>query len=149
MKAFLEQMEKLENLHVHAFSIEILRDVLLPDLLGKEQSSILYWAGKRLARKYPLEKVEDLFTFFQHAGWGELTKLKESKNEMVFELKSDYISKRFENHEQPSFQLEAGFLAEQIERMHQCVTETYEEVKRRQKKVLFTVKWDVKDRSID
>lgn len=87
--------------------------------------------------------------FSQHAGWGELTKLKESKNEMVFELKSDYISKRFENHEQPSFQLEAGFLAEQIERMHQCVTETYEEVKRRQKKVLFTVKWDAKDRSID
>lgn len=106
--------------------------------------------GRQTPRsKIPARKSGRFIHLFQHAGWGELTKLKESKNEMVFELKSDYISKRFENHEQPSFQLEAGFLAEQIERMHQCVTETYEEVKRRQKKVLFTVKWDAKDRSID
>lgn len=145
VKSFLEQIEKLENLQVHAFSYELLRDVLLPDLLGKEHSSILYWAGKRLAHQYPLASSEEIITFFLHAGWGELTKVKESKNEIIFELQSDLITKRLEKSEELSFQLEAGFLAEQFAEMTQFVTETYEEIKRRHKKVLFTVKWDAKD----
>lgn len=51
------------------FSSELLRDALLPELLGKE-NNILYWSGKRLARIFPLAKDEDLPIFFEQAEWG-------------------------------------------------------------------------------
>ncbi|WP_243291191.1 YslB family protein [Bacillus sp. FJAT-47783] len=142
---FTEHVEKLENLQIHAFGYELLREVLLPNLLGKEHSAILYWAGKRLARNYPLSSLDELASFFQTANWGMLTKVQEKKNELIFELQSDLISKRLDLNKDVSFQLEAGFIAEQIEQMNNYVTETYEEIKHRAKKVVFTVKWDAKD----
>ena len=57
---------------VSIFSKELLRDILLPDLLGKDHSQILYWSGKQLARKFPLNNVEDIIDFFLNAGCGEI-----------------------------------------------------------------------------
>ena len=36
------------------FGYELMRDFLLPTILGKHEKDILYWAGKDLARKFPL-----------------------------------------------------------------------------------------------
>lgn len=133
--AYHIQHEHLQDSTVNAFGYELLREVLIPELLGEESRSIMYWAGKRLARKYPLPTIDEVISFFEKAGWGKLTIKSQKKNEMVFELESELINKRFELHPNPSFQLEAGFIAEQIELMNQYVTETYEEIKRRSKKV--------------
>nr|WP_252894766.1 DUF2507 domain-containing protein [Liquorilactobacillus satsumensis] len=42
-----------------AFGYEVLRDVLLPELT-ESNPTILYWAGKRLAREIFLAEAEDL-----------------------------------------------------------------------------------------
>jgi predicted hydrocarbon binding protein len=142
---FQEHDTLLENIYISGFGYELIREVLLPDLLGKDTASILYWAGKNLARKYPLETVEDIVTFFDKAGWGTLTVASERKDELEFELTSPLIEARLSSKEECTFQLEAGFLAQQIEQQKKLVTETYEQQKKRAKKIIFTVKWDRKD----
>jgi len=140
-----EQYEHLQDLQISAFGYELIREVLLSDLLGRETSSILYWAGKSLARKYPLETIESVVSFFEKAGWGTLTVTSERKDELEFQLTSPLIAARFSSKKECTFQLEAGFLAQQIEQQRKCTTEAYEQQKKLSKKVIFTVKWDKKD----
>lgn len=130
---------------VPAFGYELLREVLLTDMLGKEASQILYWAGKNLARKFPLSSIDEVVTFFQQAGWGDLSIYNTKKNEMEIHLSSSLISQRLQKKESTTFQLEAGFLAEQLEQQTSHVTEAFEQQKKRALKVIFTVKWDERD----
>ena len=139
------QLEELKDRQIPAFGLELLREVLLPDLLGRDLPQILYWAGKGLARKYPINSIEELFEFFKIAGWGNLVLLHNKKNEMEFELSGEFISLRFKKATEPTFQLEAGFLAEQLQMMNNYITETYEQEKKRANKVIFTVQWDQRD----
>nr|WP_141432054.1 YslB family protein [Bacillus sp. 03113] len=132
---------------VPVFGYELLREVLIPDLLGKDAAEILYWAGKKLARKYPLKSYEEAVHFFQEAGWGQLTLKSEKKNEQEFELEGPIVTKRLSKKEECFFQLEAGFLAQQIEHQKNVVSEGYEQPKKRGGKVQFTIKWDSKDSS--
>lgn len=135
----------MEDDIVPAFGYELIREVLLPELLGNDTSEILYWAGKRLARKYPLETFEQIVNFFHEAGWGELEKKNESKNDMEILLSSALIKKRLKEKVNTTFQLEAGFLAQQIELQKEVITEAFEHPKKKAGKVQFTVKWDIKD----
>lgn len=134
-----------EEFQIPAFGYELVREVLLDDILGKDSPQILYWAGKRLARRFPLKGREEIITFFQSAGWGNLKLLKESKDEMEFTLTGEVVARRFDVNDQSHFQLEAGFLAEQFSLQNKLLTEAIEEIKRRAKKVTITVKWDKKD----
>ena len=43
-----------EHSHVTSFGYELIRDHVLASILGKHEKDILYWAGKDLARKFPL-----------------------------------------------------------------------------------------------
>jgi predicted hydrocarbon binding protein len=144
-QSILVNMEELNDIKVPAFGFELLREVLLPDILGQDHPQMLYWAGKGLARKYPVNSIEELSTFFESAGWGSLTLLHKKNNEMEFELDGELISIRFNKANDYTFQLEAGFIAEQLQSINKHITETYEHVKKRANKVVFTVKWDHKD----
>lgn len=62
--SYHDQLKELEEITLHPFSVLLLRDYLLPELLGKEHHSILYWAGKQLARKIQLSTLEELISFF-------------------------------------------------------------------------------------
>lgn len=130
---------------VPIFSKELLRDILLPDLLGKDHSQILYWTGKQLARKFPLNNNEEMYDFFIKAGWGELTEAKISKKEAEYILSGPIISRRFDLNAECEFHLEAGFLAEQIQLQNKRITEAVTEPKRKAGKVKFLVRWDSKD----
>jgi hypothetical protein len=130
---------------IPAFGYEIIREFLLEDLLGKEGPQILYWAGKQLGRRFPLSNTEETIAFFQDAGWGDLQLVKETKDELKWELSGELIKRRFSINENTHFQLEAGFLAYQTEHQRKVVSETYEEQKKRANKVFFTVKSDNKD----
>ena len=44
----------------------LLRDHILPEITGEFQSSILYWAGKDLASKFPFSSYEQCFDFLNH-----------------------------------------------------------------------------------
>ncbi|MFK2824562.1 YslB family protein [Bacillus sp. B190/17] len=135
-------LQETEELVVPVFGYELLRDALLTDILGKEASSILYWAGKSLARKFPCGNIEDLFSFFHEAGWGNLILLKETKREKTFELSGPFVERRFSVQSEPSFSLESGFLAEQIALQQQIDAESVIDIQKRSKKIVFTVKWE-------
>lgn len=132
------QQTKLKNKQgiQSSFAYTLLRNDLLPELLGKEEETILYWAGKHLARKHPLSSTEEICDFFQKAAWGSLSVIQEKTNKRVFELIPTLPTPTH-------YKLEAGFLAEQYETMTDCVTETLEQVKR--KRVLFTVESNAKE----
>ncbi|MGG3923674.1 DUF2507 domain-containing protein, partial [Geobacillus thermodenitrificans] len=49
-----EQYQAFESIALSAFGTELLRHSLLPELFGKDSAGLLYWAGKQLARRYPL-----------------------------------------------------------------------------------------------
>lgn len=135
-----------EPYSVPVFGYELIREILLPSILGKETAAILYWAGKDLARKYPLQTLEEIIDFFAKAGWGSLSSKSEGKNELLLELTSPIIIERFhKKNESTTFGLEAGFLAQQTEQIKNVIAECYEHPKKRSGKVVFTVKWDNKD----
>lgn len=143
--SYLIDYQELKDIQMPAFGYELLREVLLPDILGQDYPQMLYWAGKSMARKYPVQSTEELISFFLAAGWGNLELVQDKKNEMEFELSGDMIQLRFKKSNDISFQLEAGFVAEQLQQMNNHITETYEQIKKRANKVVFTVKWDHKD----
>jgi predicted hydrocarbon binding protein len=140
-----EQIQTDESRSAMIFGYELLRGDLLPDILGKDTPEILYWAGKRLARKYPFNTLGEIIDFFNRAAWGELSLKSENKNEMEFELISPIMVSRVKSKAEHFFQLEAGFLAQQIQNQKEVVTEAFEHPVKRSHKVQFTLKWDNKD----
>ena len=130
---------------IHIFSKEILRDVLLPDLLGREHAHILYWSGKQLARKFPLNNMEETIEFFKKAGWGELEEGKTGKKEALYILKGPIIERRLDLNPESEFQLEAGFLAQQFQFQNKRITEAIFEIKAKTAQVHLIVRWDSKD----
>ncbi|WHY60911.1 YslB family protein [Cytobacillus firmus] len=130
---------------VPVFGYELIREVLLHDLLGNEAPEILYWAGKRLARVYPLETAGQIAEFFTNAGWGNLSIANESKHELEMILSSPLIAGRLQKNNNCTFQLEAGFIAQQIEFQKEVICEAFEHPRKKTGKILITVKWDKKD----
>ena len=53
-----ENARIIDNEH---FSYLLIRDYLLGNILGEHTDEILYWAGKDLARQFPLKSQEDLY----------------------------------------------------------------------------------------
>ncbi len=138
-----KQAEGVNDQRIPMLGYELIREDVLPDLLGSEYQQIIYWAGKSLARKYPISGVEHIEDFFVKAGFGDLTLLKTKRSEMVFELRSP----RFYNKKTISASLEAGFLAAQIQQLKGHITETLEIAKPgKSPKVIFHVKWDLTDK---
>lgn len=124
------------------FGYELIRDHVLPSILGKHEGDILYWAGKEIARKFPVFSIEEIPAFFLEAGWGQLTLDKMSKKEAFYQLKSPgeplKISER-------NFHLEAGFIAEQFQKLKGCLTECYAETKASENTVTLQLAWDKKE----
>lgn len=140
-----EQNSESGPLAVSAFGYELIKEILLPELLGKDTPEILYWAGKRLARKFPLSNMEETINFFKEAGWGHITVKEESRREMLLELNSELISSRLKNNPNSTFQLEAGFIAQQMELQKKVTAEAFEHPNKKSHKVQFTIKWDRND----
>lgn len=100
------------------FPYILIRDYLLKNILGDETNEILYWAGKELARQFPLREQEDVVDAFSHCGFGNLTCIKENASQAVYSLSGELVQTRL-LQEQVSFELEAGFLAEQLAKIKQ------------------------------
>ena len=104
-------------------SVEILRDALIPKLLGDDSSGILYWAGKDLARQFPVASDDDLVTFFEQTGWGHLVVITTTDDLITYELTGEPVARRSATIKSPDFMLETGFLAEQSALRTNCVSE--------------------------
>ncbi len=124
------------------FGYELVRDHILRSVLGKHEEEVLYWAGKELARKFPLFTLDEAPLFFEQAGWGTLSIEKEEKDEIIYILSGETDILKVEER---CFRIEAGFLAEQIQKINGFLTECYEEKSSKQGVVKFNVKWDLKE----
>ena len=123
----------------------IFRDALLPDLVGTD-NTILYWAGKRLARNFPLAKDEDLPVFFEKANWGYLKRVKSKMNRQVFELSGPIVEIRKKINSKCEFLLEAGFIAETIQNQSGFTSEAVIDTETsRGNSVFITVQVDQRD----
>jgi len=143
----VEEKTQVETdpLTVPAYGYELIREILIPELLGRDTPDLLYWAGKRIARLFPLNAVEEAYVFFQKVGWGHLEVVKQTKNEITYHLSSELIEKRLKEKGKCTFQLEAGFLAQQYEQTKKVIAEAFEDPKRKDQKITITVRWDSKD----
>ncbi|WP_295746565.1 DUF2507 domain-containing protein [uncultured Limosilactobacillus sp.] len=93
-----------------------IRDVLLPAILGDETDGISYWIGKDLARAFPVASVEELCLLTEQLGLAHLTLKKSDRHQHLYLLDGPVVAERIAaNHEETSFQLEAGFLAMETE----------------------------------
>ncbi|KRK97246.1 hypothetical protein FD04_GL002108 [Secundilactobacillus odoratitofui DSM 19909 = JCM 15043] len=106
------------------FGKALFRDVVLNDLLGADASSIAYWEGKQLARRFALGSIEDVVTFFRQAQLGDLMLQKQSAKEWRFTLSGLPVTSRLTLQADATFSLEAGFLAQTAQQMIGVIAET-------------------------
>ncbi|MCD8510311.1 MAG: YslB family protein [Bacillus sp. (in: Bacteria)] len=139
-KQWIELIEEMDT-PISPFSNHVLRHVLIPELLGEEEASILYWAGKAIARKLQVEDMSDLPSFFEKANWGTLTLIKERRHEKHYDLVAPMMIPY------RPLSMECGFLAQWMEHQSGFVSEaTYEVKKKKPLTCRIIVRWDPKDK---
>lgn len=141
MERLRKTLENNTNTTPTLFGYELLRDHVLPSILGPHEKEILYWSGKELARKFPVFKTEEIPLFFTSAGWGNLKVEKATKNEAHYVLTIETNSEKMSDR---SYHLESGFIAEQHQKISGFLTECFVKPKRKGTTIEFQVKWDSK-----
>ena len=134
------QDNQQQSEHVY-FVNQLYRDFLLPTILGETSEEILYWGGKRIARNYDLASFEDVNSFFETTEFGTLTKIKERRTEIDFELAGQSVTDRL-NSDSQEFSLEAGIIAEAVEKETGCTTECELEIDHKNNLVHIAAKFD-------
>lgn len=143
MHSNLQKIEDITNvMQTTGSGYDLLRYVCLPDLLGKDATTILYVLGKNMARQLEWNSFEQVKTFFYKTGWGELIDVKEKRSEHIFTLTGSAITRRMKHDIVTDYRLEAGFLAAAIQQIKGVDCECSEEIKTRKNmvelRVLFT-----------
>jgi hypothetical protein len=138
-------MDRHGLIQIPAFGYEILRDSIIPEILGRDNAQIMYFSGRELAKKYPSESYEDIIAFFDKTGWGKLVLEKEKKNEVIFSLTSTLTTSRLTKNNEANFSIEAGYIAENIQAIKNYAAETHEKTNSKKGIVTFTAAWDVKE----
>lgn len=118
----------LDELHTSGAGYDILRYINLPNLLGDEAHTILYFMGKDLARNLEINNLEDLYYIADKLGWGKLELVKERKQSLTFHLMADAVFHRLKAPFNADFRLEAGFLGEAIQKLYGIECECYEKI---------------------
>lgn len=137
MSTKLLKIDHLKQLHASGAGYDMIRYIGLPDILGKERDTMLYFMGKSLARKFEIETLEDIYSIFSILGWGRLELVKEKKKQLTFHLLDDSIVLRLKGPLDVDFRLEAGFLAEAVQRITERECECQEEIHKRIHQVKF------------
>lgn len=132
-------IELLDKLHTSGAGYDILRYFSLPNLLGSEADTILYFMGKELARTFNIQSFDDIYTISEKLGWGKMELFKERRNYLVFTLMADAVFHRLKAPLILDFRLEAGFLSEAIYRIKGIDCECTETIHRKIYQVQFKV----------
>lgn len=135
------QEEQVSQENIPTAALILLRDNLLPNLFGEDADTILYWAGKEIARQYPIENKEDFQHFFHQYGLGDLHFIRSKKKKNELKLTGKIVSDRLQNPK-ASFSFEAGILAQQLELLQEVPTESSYTIQQKKGTVLFTIKSD-------
>jgi len=118
---------------------DVLRYISMPNFLGNEKDSILYFIGRNLARQIEINTLDDLYYLFNKFRWGNLEMVKDRRRTLTFHLMSDDVAQRILSPFDVDFRLESGFLAEAIEKITNRPCESTETVHERLYRVQFKV----------
>lgn len=129
----------LDELHTSGAGYDVLRYISLPELLGSESGTLLYFMGRNLARKLDIKAIEDISYVYEKLGWGKLELVKEKKRELTFSLMADVVVQRLKSPLDAEFRLESGFLAEAIQIIKGTECECFEEIHRKIHQIEFRV----------
>lgn len=116
---------------------DVLRYVSLPNILGHEKETLLYFIGRTLAREIEMNSLDDLIYLFQKFRWGNLELIKDKKDQMLFHLMADEVVKRLQSQFETEFRMEAGFIAEAVQRLTGRPTECTESINERLYRIQF------------
>ncbi|EXJ23162.1 hypothetical protein ADIAL_1309 [Alkalibacterium sp. AK22] len=97
--------------------LALIRDTLLPNLLKEDQSAILYWAGKELARDFAFSDFQELAQAVKRLSFGTIELKEHKKTAYRIHLTGAAIESRLKRNQKADFSLEAGFLAEAIQQL--------------------------------
>lgn len=132
-------IEILETLDSQTVGHDILRYISLPNLLGEESETLLYYMGKNLARTFDLQSIDDIQYIFEKLDWGYLELEKERKHSLTFTLMSDQLARRLQSPLSCDFRLESGFLAEAVFKVFGQKCECEEKINRNIHQVVFRI----------
>ncbi|MCI1283339.1 MAG: YslB family protein [Lacticaseibacillus songhuajiangensis] len=123
------------------FGQQMLRDVLIPNLLGAKTSGIMYFAGRDLAPRVPVtdEQIPDLFA---KLGLGTLTLNKNKVKLRTYTLSGEVVATRIKNFPEADFQFEAGLIAQLVQQVLGMTTEAASNVDKRGDSVELTLSID-------
>lgn len=132
-------IDLLDSLHTSGAGFDILRYLGLPELFGTESDTLLYFMGRKIARKFHFHELHDVYLVFEKLGWGKLELIKERRKTLIFSLMSDAVVHRLQAPVPVDFRLEAGFLAEAVQSIYEVGTEAREKINERIHQIEFTV----------
>ncbi|MUV39392.1 uncharacterized protein JNUCC1_03268 [Lentibacillus sp. JNUCC-1] len=133
------KLSMLDELNTTGAGYDVLRYISLPEVLGTEADTLLYFMGKNLARRLNPETMHDLFYLFEKLGWGRLEFVKEKRKSLTFTLMSDAVVYRLKAPFEIDFRLEAGFLSEAIGLIKNRTCECNEMINTNIHQIVFTV----------
>ena len=129
----------LDELHTSGAGYDVLRYISLPDLFGTEADTLLYFMVRNLERSMDIESLEDIYLVSEKLGWGRLELVKEGKKTLTFNLMADAVFHRLQASFDVDFRLEAGFIAEAIQRLKGIECECKEKINHKIHQVEFNV----------
>jgi len=129
----------LDEFMPHTVGQDILRYVSLPDFLGTEKDTLLYYFGKNISRLMEIETLEDIYYVFQKLQWGNLELIKDKKNYMIFHLMADEVVHRIQSSISTDFRMESGFLSESIQKLTNRSCECTEKINEKLYRIEFRV----------
>lgn len=141
-KKQLYPISAFEDLQSTGAGYDILRYISLPQLLGKESETIMYFLGKSLAQTIDIHTIDDVILLFKQLGWGSLDPVKEKKKSSTFHLLDDSIVQRLRSSLEVDFRYESGFLAGACEQIYgiecECIEKIHPKIFQVELTVIFT-----------
>lgn len=104
-----------ERMNMPYLGYHLLRETLTNTLLGDSESPILYWLGKDLGRKIPIQSSNGPILPFIRLGLGQLDLLEESEERIVYKLTHAIFHYQTPERLSRSLSFETGIIAGCIE----------------------------------
>lgn len=105
-----------ERMNMPYLGYHLLRETLTNTLLGDSESPILYWLGKEIGEKIPIQSSAGIVLPFMRLGLGQLDLIEESDLRIHYKLSHAIFPYMTDQRLSRSLSLECGIIAGAIER---------------------------------
>ncbi|MGG1661815.1 DUF2507 domain-containing protein [Brevibacillus sp. NRS-1366] len=105
-----------ERMNMPYLGYHFLRETLTNTLLGNSESPILYWLGKDIGRKIPIQSANGIILPFMRLGLGQLDLLEATEECTTYKLSHTIHSYQSPERLSRTLSLESGIVAGALER---------------------------------